>query len=135
MADPESLNFMKLKKWLATAGCPKDDLNKCVDKDALMVLLPQWKEAGLAAAAGGPAVSRCRNRTTVTALQVIHTVSDVSRGVAAAPPESSHRASQGANAEKTCGRDAGGTQSGGGSRAIESDEHVEGKGALRPSSE
>ena len=40
MAEPEGLNFMKLKKWLAAAGCPADDLNKCVDKDALMLLLP-----------------------------------------------------------------------------------------------
>ena len=58
MAEPEGLNFMKLKKWLAAAGCPADDLNKCVDKDALMLLLPQWREAGIAAATGGAAVSR-----------------------------------------------------------------------------
>ena len=57
MADPEGLNFMKLKKWLAAAGCPKEELNKCVDKDGLMVLLPQYKEAGLAAASGAPAAA------------------------------------------------------------------------------
>lgn len=51
MGDPAELNFIKLKKWLGQAGAPKADLDKCVDKDALLVLLPQYKDAGMAAAA------------------------------------------------------------------------------------
>jgi len=55
MGDPADLNFMKLKKWLKEAGCPADDLNKCVDKEALLKLLPAFKDAGAAAAASkGP---------------------------------------------------------------------------------
>ena len=46
---------MKLKKWLAAAGAPKSKLDSCFDKDSLLVILPDHRDAGMAAAAGGAA--------------------------------------------------------------------------------
>ena len=49
--DPASLNFIKLKKWLVAAGCPKSDVDACTGKEQLMEILPKYYTGSTAAAA------------------------------------------------------------------------------------
>ena len=52
LADPSKLTYMKLKKWLAHAGCPTSELDAAMDKAGLLLLLPRYYQpsggAGLA---------------------------------------------------------------------------------------
>jgi len=41
--DPRALNYMKLKKWMVAKGAPKADVDKCPDKDHLVLLLDNLK--------------------------------------------------------------------------------------------
>jgi len=40
--NPAELNFIKLKKWLKEAGCPKETVDAATGKDQLLEILPQY---------------------------------------------------------------------------------------------
>ena len=41
--DPSDLNFIKLKKWLLAAGCPKSDVDGAMNKAQLLKLVPRYR--------------------------------------------------------------------------------------------
>ena len=86
MSDPTELPYMKLKKWLVAAGAPKAKLDKCFDKDSLLIILPEYREAGLAAeAAGGapkPAAAAAATKPAVVCSSCFVTFGTVAKCIA-----------------------------------------------------